>query len=69
MFLHPVGSVSHAVHSGLCVAHNIDALFFMIGWDWYLLDKKRAGTHYSKLLFWHPVGSMGHVVHSCASRV
>jgi hypothetical protein len=40
------------------------ALFFMIGWDQYSFNKKRAGTHYAIVLFLHPMGSAGHVVRS-----
>jgi hypothetical protein len=42
-------------------------LFFMLGWDRYGFDKKRAGTHYAELVFLHPVGFVGHVILSYAS--
>jgi hypothetical protein len=32
-FLHTVGSMGHAVHSGVSKAQHVDALFFMLGWD------------------------------------
>jgi hypothetical protein len=66
VFLHPMGSTSHAVHSGTFGARNINAQFFMLGWDQYRLHKKRAGTRYVELVFLHPVGCAGHVVHSVA---
>jgi hypothetical protein len=31
VFLHPVGSMAHLVHSGASRAQNIDALFLMLG--------------------------------------
>jgi hypothetical protein len=30
MFLHPVGSLGHVVHS---IARNVDTVFFMLEWD------------------------------------
>jgi hypothetical protein len=65
--LHPVGSVIHVVHSGASGAQNVDALFFMLGWDRYRFQKKHARTRYIEVLFLHPVGSLGHVVHFGAS--
>jgi hypothetical protein len=51
VFLHPVGSAGHVVHSGASEAENVDALVFIIGWDRYGFHKKRNGTHYTKLVF------------------
>jgi hypothetical protein len=64
LFLHPVGSVGHVVHSGASGVRNVDALFFMLGLDRYAFDKKRVGRHYAELVFLHPVGSACHVVQS-----
>jgi hypothetical protein len=69
VFLDPAGSVAHVVHSSASGARNVEALFFMLGWDRYVFDKKRVGTHYVELLYLHPVRSVGHVVHSRASEV
>jgi hypothetical protein len=56
-----VGHILHSVSSGM---QNVNALFFMLGCDWYGFCKKCAGARYAKLGFLHPVGSAGHVVHS-----
>jgi hypothetical protein len=69
MFLHPVGSASHVVHSGASEVRNIDTLFFMLGWDRFRFNKNRVGTHYAELVFLYPVGVAAHVVHSVSSGV
>jgi hypothetical protein len=43
---------------------NIDALFLVLGWDWFGFNKKRIGRRYAKLAFLHLVGAVAHVVHS-----
>jgi hypothetical protein len=67
-FLYTEGSAGHVVHSGPSRTRNVIALFFMLDWDMYGYDKKRAKTFYAELMFLEPVGSAGHVVHSNASR-
>jgi hypothetical protein len=62
-----VGSTAHVVHSRASEARNVDALFFMLGWEQYGFDKKCIGTRHTELLFLHPVGSAGHIVNSDVS--
>jgi hypothetical protein len=73
VFLYPVGSVGHVLHSDAPRPQNIDELFFLLGLKWYGFDKKCIGTPYAKLVafhtFLHLVGSMGHVVLFVASGV
>jgi hypothetical protein len=38
------GSVGHIVHSIGSGEWNDNSLFFMLGWDWYEFEKKRAGA-------------------------
>jgi hypothetical protein len=52
------------VHSDASGVRNGDALFFMLGWDWYGIDKKHAGTCNAELVFLHLVGAAGRKVHS-----
>jgi hypothetical protein len=42
--LHPVGSVGHLVHCIVSSTQNINALFFMLGWNWFGFHKNHEGT-------------------------
>jgi hypothetical protein len=69
MFLLPVGSTGHVVHSGAFGARNVDTLFFMLRWDQNGYDKMRAGTCYAELMFLHLVGYTSDEVNSGAFGV
>jgi hypothetical protein len=68
VFLHPMGSMDHIVHSSAPGPQNVNALLFKRGWDWYEFNKMRTGTCYTELVFLNPVGYTVHIVHSDASR-
>jgi hypothetical protein len=51
VFCHLEISAGHVVDSDACRVQNIDALFFMIGWDWYGFDKTAMGHVMSNLCF------------------
>jgi hypothetical protein len=67
VFLYLIRSTGHGLHSSASGVRNIDAQFFMLGWDRCGFQEKRVGISYAKLVFLHLVGSAGHVVHSNAS--
>jgi hypothetical protein len=43
VFLFPVGYVGHVVHCSTYGARNVDALFFILGWDQRGFQKSAAG--------------------------
>jgi hypothetical protein len=67
VFLHPMGSAGHVVHSGESGRKMSMHYFSCTGGTSMDLTKKRTRTRYAKLVFLHLVVSVGHVVCSCAS--
>jgi hypothetical protein len=59
VFLHPMGSVSHALHFVVSRVQNTDTLFFKLGWVRFRSHKKRVRTRYIELLFYASGGIYG----------
>jgi hypothetical protein len=57
------------VHFGASQVQNVDALFFVLGWDRYGFHKNNVETRYAERVFLYVVGPTGHVVHLGASGV
>jgi hypothetical protein len=51
MFLHPIGSIDHVVHSGASRPQNVDVLVFMLRWEMCCFYKKYTRTNYIELVF------------------
>jgi hypothetical protein len=51
--------VCHVVHSDAFKARNIDALFFIFGWDRYGYDKNHVGICYTEIVFFASGGIYG----------
>jgi hypothetical protein len=64
-----VGSAGHVVQFGASEVQNVNTLFFILGWDWYVFHKKHVETRYTEHVFLHVVGPMGHIVRFGASGV
>jgi hypothetical protein len=56
------GICCHIVDSITSGERNADTQFFLLGWARCGLNKKRAGTHYVKLVFSQQMGSAGRVM-------
>ncbi len=55
VFLRLVRSTDYVLHSGASEARNVDALYFMLRWDWYGFHKKHTRIRYAELVSLHAV--------------
>jgi hypothetical protein len=67
VFLHPVRSTGHIVHSGAPGSETSTDCFSCSGGPGGVSVKMHTATCYAEHVFLHLVGSAGHVVHSGAS--
>jgi hypothetical protein len=67
VFLHPIGSTGHVMHSG-AFGHEMSLHYYSSSGGTGIDLTESARTHYAELVFLHPVRSVGHVVHSSVSR-
>jgi hypothetical protein len=58
------GICGSIVHSSESTVQNVDAVYFMLGWDQNGFLKRCARTRYAELIFSHLVGYAGRIVHS-----